>query len=144
MENTASKYTYLAHVTSGVIGLGPYTANAERDKSLNYMQSLVDKKIIQHNVVSFNMTFPEIRKGTASSKDKSYLYLGQISDSVAQNTTFVNSTSKNAFSPKLTDAFIEYGRDAVNMKTFGDYFLRTAAFDMQVDYLYVPSEDFTV
>jgi len=57
MEITSKNPKYKSSQT-GVIGLGPYTANAPKEKDLNFMKTIVDRKIIQHNVVSFNITFP--------------------------------------------------------------------------------------
>ena len=68
---------------SGVIGLGPYTANIEGNKGvnddINFMKGLVDKKIIDSNIVSFNISFP---KTFEEWEKDSYIYLGQISDKI--------------------------------------------------------------
>jgi hypothetical protein len=50
---------------------------------------------------------------------QSFIYLGQISEEVRQNTTFVNATSLNLgqfWSASVSDVFIDYGRTILSDK----------------------------
>ena len=131
---------------TGVVGLGPYTENGGKFKEQNFMQALVDQKIIDHNIVSFNITFPKTTDTTGSTAG-SYIYLGQISPKVSQYTTFLNSTDSNSFRPLLNHAFFQFGSqhaDWALQESFGPTFSRSAIFDLEVDYMYVPREDFDI
>ena len=62
-------------------------------------------------------------------ENDSFVLLGKISSEIEKNTTFLNSTDNNSFKPKMTEAFMTYGKND-KMDTFGEYFLRSAIFDV--------------
>ena len=128
MEATVGSTNKYESGQSGVLGLGPYTANDGKFEDFNFMKAIKDKKIIDHNVVSYNISFP---KTGEMWKDESYIYLGQISDLVTMQSNFINSTDNEAFKPKLTDAFMfDSGNLKGKMRKFGPTFVKKAVFDL--------------
>ena len=142
---------------TGVFGFGPVTQGHIQKPDSHIVSKLIAFDYVDSNIVTYNIVMDRVdeenKDGEKRWAGQSFIYLGQISDEVRQNTTFVNATSLNLgqfWSAAVSDVFIDYGKTILSDK--GTYEQENhvpvpeietqALFDPQLDYLYVTKDEF--
>ena len=115
---------------SGILGLGPFTTDDgdERDDSITY--ELKRHELISKTIVTYNITFnPNAVLGS-----QSYIQIGDLSDQVTRDLTWVTTAGWDYFKSPVSLTFLK--TSAGKILPFAE-FNTTAIFDTEADYMYI-------